>query len=246
MDIYYILILFLAAFIPGFVIVKLQKPLKFDLKYMLVFAGAFIFSITIVHLLPELFTASSNPQRIGLFVLVGFFMQIFIDFATSGVEHGHLHVHHHHSRLSPIMLMIGLCMHALMDGSILVHPGNHETGQHATGLLTGIVLHKIPAAIALMSVLNTMFTSKKTLFFLLMIFSLASPIGLVLSGMLNTYDLLSHEGFLILFAIVSGNFLHISTTIYFESSPDHAFHKKKIVISLVGAALAIMMEFLSN
>jgi zinc transporter ZupT len=246
MDIYYILILFLAAFIPGFVIVRLQKPLKFDLKYMLVFAGAFIFSITIVHLLPELFTASAKPQRIGLFVLVGFFMQIFIDFATSGVEHGHLHVHHHHSRLSPIMLMIGLCMHALMDGSILVHPGNHETGQHATGLLIGIVLHKIPAAIALMSVLNTMFTSKKTLLFLLLIFSLASPIGLVLSDMLNTYDLLSHEGFLILFAIVSGNFLHISTTIYFESSPDHSFHKKKIVISLVGAALAIMMEFLSH
>lgn len=246
MDIYYILILFLAAFIPGFVIVRLQKPLKFDLKYMLVFAGAFIFSITIVHLLPELFTASVNPQRIGLFVLVGFFMQIFIDFATSGVEHGHVHAHHHHSRLSPIMLMIGLCMHALMDGSILVHPGNHETGQHATGLLIGIVLHKIPAAIALMSVLNTMFTSKKTLLILLMIFSLASPVGLILSDMLNTYDLLSREGFLILFAIVSGNFLHISTTIYFESSPDHSFHKKKIVISLVGAALAIMMEFLSH
>jgi zinc transporter ZupT len=246
MDIYYILILFLAAFIPGFVIVRLQKPLKFDLKYMLVFAGAFIFSITIVHLLPELFTASVNPQRIGLFVLVGFFMQIFIDFATSGVEHGHVHAHHHHSRLSPIMLMIGLCMHALMDGSILVHPGNHETGQHATGLLVGIVLHKIPAAIALMSVLNTMFASKKTLLFLLMIFSLASPVGLILSDMLNTYDLLSREGFLILFAIVSGNFLHISTTIYFESSPDHSFHKKKIFISLVGAALAIMMEFLSH
>ncbi len=246
MDIYYILILFFAAFIPGFVIIRLQKPLKFDLKYMLVFAGAFIFSITIVHLLPELFTASVNPQRIGLFVLVGFFMQIFIDFATSGVEHGHVHTHHHHSRLSPIMLMIGLCVHALMDGSILVHPGNHETGQHATGLLIGIVLHKIPAAIALMSVLNTMFSNKKALLVLLMIFSLASPVGLILSDLLNTYNLLSHEGFLILFAIVSGNFLHISTTIYFESSPDHSFHKKKIVISLIGAALAIMTEFLSH
>jgi zinc and cadmium transporter len=246
MDIYYILILFFAAFIPGFVIIRLQKPLKFDLKYMLVFAGAFIFSITIVHLLPELFTASVNPQRIGLFVLVGFFMQIFIDFATSGVEHGHVHAHHHHSRLSPIMLMIGLCVHALMDGSILVHPGNHETGQHATGLLIGIVLHKIPAAIALMSVLNTMFSNKKALLVLLMIFSLASPVGLILSDLLNTYNLLSHEGFLILFAIVSGNFLHISTTIYFESSPDHSFHKKKIVISLIGAALAIMTEFLSH
>lgn len=246
MNLLFIAILFLAAFIPGYVIIRLQKPLRFDLKYMLVFAGAFIFSITIVHLLPELLTSSANPRKIGLFVLVGFFMQIFIDFTTTGVEHGHLHNHHHHGRLSPIMLMIGLCMHAMMDGSILVHPGNHETGQHLNGLLIGIVLHKIPAAIALMSVLNSIIKNKGTLIVLLIIFSIASPAGLILSELLNEYDVLGREGFLILFAIVSGNFLHISTTIYFESSPDHAFHKKKIFISLFGALLAILIEFLQH
>jgi zinc and cadmium transporter len=246
MEIYFIVVLFLAAFIPGYIIIKLQKPLKFDLKYMLVFAGAFIFSITIVHLLPELLTSSSDPRKIGLFVLVGFFMQIFIDFTTTGVEHGHLHEHHHHGRLSPIMLMIGLCLHALMDGSILVHPGNHETGQHLSGLLIGIVLHKIPAAIALMSVLQSIIKDKKVLIALLLLFSIASPAGLIFSELLNKFQLLSKEGFLILFAIVSGNFLHISTTIYFETSPDHTFHKKKIIISLIGAMLAILIEFFQH
>ena len=246
MEVYFILTLFLAAFIPGYVILRMQKPLKIDLKYMLVFAGAFIFSITIVHLLPELLTSSSDPRKIGVFVLVGFFMQIVIDFSTSGVEHGHLHEHHHHGGLSPIMLMLGLCMHALMDGSILVHPGNHETGQHLSGLLIGIVLHKIPAAIALMSVLRSMIKNQKLLMIFLLIFSLASPAGLVLSELLGKFELLGKEGFLILFAIVSGNFLHISTTIYFESSPDHSFHKKKIFISLIGALLAILIEFLQH
>jgi zinc transporter ZupT len=246
MDIYYIIILFLAAFVPGFVIVKMEKPLKLDLKYMLVFAGAFIFSITIVHLLPELFVSSENPGKIGLFILVGFFMQVFIDFSTSGVEHGHLHTGHLHSRISPVMLMIGLCIHALMDGSILVHPGNHGTGQHLTGLLIGIVLHKIPASIALMGVLINVSRSKKFLILMLVIFSLSSPAGLILSDLLNDYQVLSHEGFLILFAIVSGNFLHISTTIYFESSPEHSFHRKKIVISLLGAILAIIIEFFQH
>jgi len=246
MEVYFILTLFLAAFIPGYVILRMQKPLKIDLKYMLVFAGAFIFSITIVHLLPELLTSSSDPRKIGVFVLVGFFMQIVIDFSTSGVEHGHLHEHHHHGGLSPIMLMFGLCMHALMDGSILVHPGNHETGQHLSGLLIGIVLHKIPAAIALMSVLRSMIKNQKLLMIFLLIFSLASPAGLVLSELLGKFELLGKEGFLILFAIVSGNFLHISTTIYFESSPDHSFHKKKIFISLIGALLAILIEFLQH
>jgi len=246
MEITYAITLFLVAFIPGLLIIRLQKPLKIDLKYLLVFAGAFIFSITIVHLLPELLTASSNPQRIGLFVLLGFFMQIFLDFLTAGVEHGHVHSHGHHSKFSPIMLMVGLCIHALMDGSILVHPGEHESGEHSTGLLIGIILHKIPAAIALMSVLNISIKSKKALILLLLIFSLASPFGLIFSDLMNKYNLVSKEGFLILFAIVSGNFLHISTTIYFESSPDHSFHKKKIFISLLGALLAIVVEFLQH
>jgi zinc and cadmium transporter len=246
MEIAYPITLFLVAFIPGLIVINLQKPLKIDLKYLLVFAGAFIFSITIVHLLPELISSSSNPQRIGLFVLVGFFMQIFLDFITTGVEHGHLHHHVHQSKFSPTMLMVGLCIHALMDGSILVHPGEHNSGEHNGGLLIGIILHKIPAAIALMSVLIINFKSKKVLITLLVIFSLASPFGLIFSDWMNTYNLISEEGFLIIFAIVSGNFLHISTTIYFESSPDHSFHKKKIFISLLGALMAIMVEFLQH
>ena len=247
MEIFYSITLFLAAFIPGIIIIRLQKPLKIDLKYLLVFAGAFIFSITIVHLLPELITASANPQRIGLFVLIGFFMQIFLDFITTGVEHGHLHSHdHHHGKFSPVMLMLGLCIHAMMDGSILVHPGEHGSGEHSAGLLVGIVLHKIPAAIALMSILSISIKNKKLLLSLLVIFSLASPFGLIFSDIMNTYQIVSEEGFIIIFAIVSGNFLHISTTIYFESSPDHTFHKKKIFISVLGALLAIFVEFLQH
>ena len=247
MEIFYSITLFLAAFIPGIIIIRLQKPLKIDLKYLLVFAGAFIFSITIVHLLPELITASANPQRIGLFVLIGFFMQIFLDFITTGVEHGHLHSHdHHHGKFSPVMLMLGLCIHAMMDGSILVHPGEHGSGEHSAGLLVGIVLHKIPAAIALMSILNININSKKLLLTMLVIFSLASPFGLIFSDIMNTYQIVSEEGFIIIFAIVSGNFLHMSTTIYFESSPDHTFHKKKIFISVLGALLAIFVEFLQH
>ena len=247
MKVIYLIILFLAAFIPGMIIVRLQKPLKFDLKYLLVFAGAFIFSITIVHLLPELLTASSNPRLIGLFVLVGFFMQIFLDFITTGIEHGHLHQHEHqHSNFSPVMLMIGLSIHALMDGSILVHSEDHGATEHGTGLLIGIVLHKIPAAIALMSVLNSGIKNRNILMACLIIFALASPAGLIFSDFLSQSNILGKEGLLLVFALVSGNFLHISTTIYFETSPDHTFHRKKIFISLLGAMLAIAVEFLNH
>ncbi len=237
-------ILFLTALIPGLVIIYYPGARKPDIKYMLVFAGSFIFSITLVHLLPELMSASDDPKLVGIFVLVGFIMQMLLDFTTSGVEHGHMHNHSHHGRISPVILMSGLCLHAIMDGSILVHPGHQHGVMGNSGLMLGIILHKIPEAIALVAVLSFVFKKKLTLLTLLIIFSLASPLGLLLSEMANQYELLGKQGFIILFSIVSGNLIHISTTIYFETSPDHSFHKKRAIIGLLGTCLAILTEIL--
>jgi len=237
-------ILFLTALIPGLFIIYYPGARKPDIKSMLVFAGAFIFSITLVHLLPELMSASTDPKMVGIFVLVGFIMQMLLDFTTSGVEHGHMHHHSHHGRVSPIILMSGLCLHAIMDGSILMHPGHQHGVMGNSGLMLGIMLHKIPEAIALIAVLSFVYQKKLTLLAFLIIFSLASPLGLVLSEMLSHYQFLGEQGFIILFSIVSGNLLHISTTIYFETSPDHSFHKKRALIGLFGTLLAILTEIL--
>ncbi|MDZ7608810.1 MAG: zinc permease [Cyclobacteriaceae bacterium] len=239
-----LLILFLTALIPGLVIIYYPGARKPDIKYMLVFAGAFIFSITMVHLLPELMSVSTDPKLVGIFVLVGFIMQMLLDFITSGVEHGHMHNHSQHGRISPIILMSGLCLHAIMDGSILVHPGHQHGAMGNSGLMFGIVLHKIPEAIALIAVLSFVYKNKLTLLAFLIVFSLASPLGLLLSEMLSHYELLGKQGFILLFAIVSGNLIHISTTIYFETSPDHSFHKKRAIIGLLGTLLAILTEIL--
>ena len=48
----------------------------------------------------------------------------------------------------------------------------------------------------------------------------------------------------ILFALVSGSFLHISTTIVFESSPGHKFKISRIAISILGAVVAILVQAL--
>lgn len=239
-----ILPLFLAALVPGLFIIYQPGARKPDIKYMLVFAGAFIFSITLVHLLPELMSASDDPKLVGIFVLVGFLMQVFLAFITSGVEHGHMHNHSHHGRISPIILMSGLCLHAIMDGSILVHPGHEHGALGNSGLMLGIMLHKIPEAIALVAVLSFVFKNKLTLLAYLILFSLASPFGLLISELLNNYELLGKQGFIILFSIVSGNLIHISTTIYFETSPDHSFHKKRAIIGFLGTLLAILTEIL--
>lgn len=236
---FFIIILFLSAFIPGYYIIRKPGYNNKNLHYWLIFAGAYIFSITIVHLIPELYSHTENPKRLAFFILLGFFMQIFVDFMTSGIEHGHAHRHMH---IPVITLMIGLTLHAFMDGTILVHGQISGEGFHSYGLLMGIVTHKIPAAIVLITVLSFSITSKTKLFILLLIFSIATPLGLFIMGTLQNKELLNSEISNLVFAVVSGNFLHISTTIYFESSPQHHFSKKKVIYSLLGAILAVLIE----
>jgi hypothetical protein len=47
-----------------------------------------------------------------------------------------------------------------------------------------------------------------------------------------------------LLALVSGNFLHISTTIVFESSLDHRFNAKKMGVAVLAAVVVVMGEVL--
>lgn len=240
-------ILFLSALGGGLLVFLVRKINTTAFKLSLVFAGAYLFSITIIHLLPDLFSAAKNPSQIGFYILLGFFMQIFLAHLTSGVEHGHIHEPimegNGHAHYSASTLLIALCFHAFMEGTLLAHPAEHvhDHGSHA--LLIGIVLHKMPAAFALMSVLRFQLRSINKALLLLVIFSLASPLGLLFSVYFHDIGIVDDTTFLIIYALVCGNFLHISTTIFFESSPGHKFHFRKLIVSIVGAFLAVMVEF---
>jgi zinc transporter ZupT len=49
------------------------------LKPMLAFSGAYLFALTITHLLPEaLALLPAHPHRVGYWVLAGFFGQLFL------------------------------------------------------------------------------------------------------------------------------------------------------------------------
>lgn len=237
------IILFLATILGGFVGVKSVELITNKIKHLLVFAGSFLFSITILHILPELFESGVDYFVISLAILAGFFFQQLLEYFSHGVEHGHMHVHHNgsgHSSLSGITLMIALCIHAFLEGTLLAHPEAIHASHTEGTLLAGIVLHKVPAALALMSVLSCHFKSLKIQMALLIAFSLASPAGIftgnVLGGMLST------GGMVMLFAFVAGNFLHISTTIFIESSPEHRWNGQKMIISLLGAGIAVIAE----
>lgn len=235
-----IIVLFLCAMAGGYAVNLIPEKHQ-NIRYPLVFAGSFLFSITIIHMLPEVFSLSSNPMKVGLYILLGFFLQQFLEYFTSGIEHGHFHARATLGSGTKINLLIALIIHSLLEGALLTHNSPFHEPAESYALLMGIVLHKIPAAFALMATLRAGSKFTAGMWLILILFSLASPVGLLLSAYLVS---MSSENLLFLFALVSGGFLHISTTIFVESSPNHHFGLKKFLVSLTGAAFAIMAEYL--
>jgi zinc transporter ZupT len=267
-----LLVLFLTPLLSGLLIYLVPKGKNTSYKLLLVFAGSYLFGITIVHILPELYQQSVGIELIGLFVLAGFFLQQLLEYFTAGVEHGHLHTHshshsHRHSHdhadeghthhphrprqmteksVSAIVLLVALCIHAFLEGGMLAQPVGQHSHVHydMNAVLLGIALHRAPAAFALMTVLAAQLGSKVKAIPHLIIFSLAAPAGLLLCTHLSNIEIITGEGMIILYAIVSGNFLHISTTIVFESSPDHHFNARKMAVAVTGALLAVGVEYM--
>ena len=244
------LLLFFTPLLAGLLIYLVPKGRNSNYKLLLVFAGSYLFAITVIHILPELYRQYAEVELIGLFVLVGFFLQQLLEYFTSGIEHGHIHTHEHHTHsqshaeISSLILLAALCVHAFLEGGMVAQPDSINFQHDINAILLGIVLHRAPAAFALMAVLSDQLHSKRRAIPYLIVFSLAAPLGLFISEYFVEIDLLSETGLIFLYAVVTGNFLHISTTIVFESSPDHRFNARKLAVAIVGSLVAVAVEYM--
>ena len=226
-------------------LIKKSNPKIFHLA--LIFSGAYLLGITIAHLMPELFNGVLGHHQVALWVIIGYFMQLLLDFFTSGVEHGHLHMandDHRHGSLTMVTLLMAMGVHAILEGVLLSHASIVETQQHNGGLLAGIILHKMPAAFALMSLIRCNYHGWGWPVVLISLFSIMTPAGIFLGEFLAQVDWVQSSWLTVLFALVTGNFLHISTTILLESSPGHKLNGVKLLVIFAGTALALVTEFL--
>ncbi|HEY9004821.1 MAG TPA: ZIP family metal transporter [Ohtaekwangia sp.] len=254
-----LLVLFLTPLLSGLLVYLVPKGKGTNFRLLLVFAGSYLFAITVIHILPELYHQSIGTELIGLFVLCGFFLQQLLEYFTSGVEHGHIHTHEHHDHqhlhhhhphdhtqksISAIVLLTALCIHAFLEGGMLAEPASMGPHYDVNAILLGIALHRAPAAFALMTVLAFQLGSKNRALPYLIGFSFAAPVGLLISSSLAEAEVLSEQGLILLYALVCGNFLHISTTIVFESSPDHRFNARKMAVAIFGALVAVGVEYI--
>ena len=146
--------------IIGFGVVQLIKPNSKHLQLFLSFSGAYLLSVTVLHLLPEVF--ETQKQNIGLFILLGIVLQTGLEYLSKGAEHGHIHSHDFEKKV-PWLLLSSLCMHAFLEGMPLGIEENNN-------LLYAIVIHKLPIAIILAIFLKNSSLSKGMVFLILFLF----------------------------------------------------------------------------
>lgn len=243
-----------AVLFGGAIVAVLQKLNRGKIiKLLLSLSGGFLLAIAFIHFIPEIYT--HNGDRIGYYILIGFLIQLFLEYFSGGVEHGHIHIKGKPGAI-PWTLFIALSIHSFIEGiplegqfhngqmlSELIDINAHHGHAHDSaisgvkGLLLGVILHKIPVAIALMTLLLASGFKKWKAWVVLGVFSLMSPIGIIFGhyGVANF-----HVDMEIVLAVVVGMFLHISTTIIFEASENHRFNFVKLISLLLGVGLAVI------
>lgn len=234
MNYLFVFILTAGALLGGLSVFFVKKDNPQRLKLILSFSGAYLFGITVLHLLPDVY--ESHNHYVGLFILAGFILQILLEQFSQGIEHGHIHTHNHGAAF-PWGIMISLCLHAFLEGMPL-------TSREQNHLVFGIAIHHIPAAFALGSVLLSNHVSKPKTLALLILFALMAPMGYAFSFILKSGSVIDTTYYQYIMGIVIGIFLHISTTILFEASVDHKFSIKKTFAVIAGTLIALLGFFL--
>jgi zinc transporter ZupT len=219
-------ILLIASVLFGSLLVYVIRPSSKIVRLLLAFSGAYLLSVTILHLMPEVYTATADLKRVGIFILIGIILQSVLESFSKGAEHGHIHMHSDGKKF-PTLLFVSLCLHAFSEGLPI-----HEMDGN---LLWAIVIHKVPIAVVLTTFLIHTKYTKKTIFSFLFFFGLMSPLGVLIGSEIAFFS----EYYTEITALIIGVFLHISTIILFESSENHQFNIKKFTAIVLGILLTI-------
>lgn len=217
----------LLSVLLGYIIALVLKPKnKTNLKLLLAFSGSFLLSLTVMHLLPDVY--ESKESNIGIFIMLGILFQIILEFFSKGAEHGHVHGHANMSHI-PWLLFISLCIHAFLEG--------FPVGHHHDNLAIGIAIHHLPIAIILTTFFINSQLNKKAIFAFMITFAVMTPLGTIVSDYLPVLNQYTTQ----ITAVVIGILFHISSTIIFESSEGHKFNIAKVSMIILGILLAYFL-----
>ncbi|MDH7446860.1 ZIP family metal transporter [Aquimarina sp. 2201CG14-23] len=215
----------ISAVFIGSLIVYIFKPNnQKNLKLLLSFSGAFLLAITIFSLLPEVFEDHQYAKQTGVWIMIGILLQKVLEYFSKGAEHGHIHINKETKEI-PKLLFFSLGIHAILEGFPI-----HNTD----GIMIGIIIHKIPVAMILTTFLIKTEIKKSVIALVLILFALMTPLGTFIAEHFEIVQGFYKE----ITALVIGIFLHVSTTILFESNEGHKFNITKLMVILAATITA--------
>jgi len=232
------LLLFVITFLAGCIPFLSKGISQKQMEYVLAFSGAFLLGITFLHLLPE--AQDALKTSIGGYILAGFFLQFLVQKLTHGVEHGHTHFHKGQAIWG---ILLGLSIHAFIEGL----PLGFEYGSSLTShsLFIAVIAHKIPAAFTLGSLLLLAKGHKGWIYVLG--FALISPLAGFFAEIYGAQYQFVEDWVAFIIPVVMGAFIHIGTTILFESGTQHhQISWRKIGAIVLGVVVSLLSMFLEH
>jgi zinc transporter ZupT len=246
------LILFFSCLLSGCFVFVLKKQENI-LSYVGIFGGAFLLAVCFVHLLPEALTLqgethlccedshhhshSSSFLSVGVFVLLGFVLQLVLELLSNGAEHGHIHDENHHSEhnyyIKALMILLGVSIHAFLEGFALV-----VNGEVNYSLLIGVVLHNIPIAMLLVNAFMLARCSWFKSFLFLSVFAIMGVLGSISSICFEFLH--DYMGYVIGFVV--GILLHVSISTLFDSKESHKYNFVRFIVVIIAFALAVVLS----
>ncbi len=220
----YLALFFVVMIGGGFAFFNKNKDSHF-IKLLLSFSGAYLLSIIVFHLLPEVY--KDGDRSVGLFIMLGIIFQLLLELFSHGAEHGHQHLFDK----TPWLLFVSISIHAFMEG-LPIHQGHHLHSSY----LYGILIHKLPISIVLSTFLLKSGIKKSNIVIFLLFFASMTPLAAYLG---EHVDFLTEYSSYIN-AFVVGILAHIGTNILFENEHSHEFNLRKFILIFVALGIAYL------
>lgn len=220
------------------------------------FSAALVASLIFVHILPDIYV-SSNAKWLGVTLLGGLILQLILEKVTHGVGHGHDHTHARNHKSILIGVMLGLGVHAMIEGMPILmndpaemteghdHHHHHEhlsEGEEMLSVkfLSAVLMHKVPVTIMLSLFLLSIGVRPVSYFLLIGVFAAMTPLGALLGR-----ELMGHPNFgqftTYLVAVSTGMLLHIITSILFEHGHSRKENNLHILLIIAGIVIGVLL-----
>jgi zinc transporter ZupT len=216
------------------------------LNWLTGLAAGILLASALLVAIPEGFELSSDePLHLGAAILCGFLFMLILEGFGFGHdvheehhdhsdEHDHDHIHH----VTGSSLVFGLSIHALTDGLAIGAAISSQSEILTLTLTAAVIAHKIPAAFSLGVFSMHERGNRKAALKDLLLFSLATPIAIMLSIFFLGDLEVNRLALAVLFA--AGTFLYVATVDVLPDVHSPETGKQALLQVIIGAGIMLL------